>query len=167
MAAKQGLDLGGSLEARIESREGATWVGLSGDITEAAKLDELLRLPGPMRIDLGGIRLINSLGVRAWYQFVGRAEAAGTAITVERLAPVMVSQISMIKGFMGSRTRVASILVPYFCQSCGTDDTKLFEVRPGVPLDVPGTSTCPKCKGLTVLDELETMYPTLFDQRAR
>ena len=162
MAAKQGLDLGGSLEARIESREGATWVGLSGDITEAARLDELARLPGPMRIDLGGIRLINSLGVRAWYQFIARCAAAGIAVTVERLAPVMVQQISMIKAFMGSRTRVASILVPYFCQSCSTDDTKLHDVQPGVRLEVPPTSTCPKCKGLTVLDELETMYPTLF-----
>jgi len=163
MAAKQGLDLGGTLVARIESREGATWVGLSGDITEAAKLEELNRLPGPMRIDLGELRLINSLGVRAWYLFIARAEAAGVAVTIERCAPVMVSQISMIKGFMGSRTRVASLLAPYFCQSCNTDDTKLFDVQPGVRLEVPPTSSCPKCKGLTVLDELETMYPTLFE----
>ncbi len=165
MAAKQGLDLGGTLVARIESREGATWVGLSGDITEAARLDELARLPAPMRIDLGDVRLINSLGVRAWFQFIARCEAAGMAVTVERCAPVMVSQISMIKGFMGTRTRVASILVPYFCQACNNDDTKLFNVQPGVPLEVPPTSTCPRCKGLTVLDELETMYPTLFEGR--
>ena len=165
MAAKQGLDLGGSLEARIESREGATWVGLSGDITEAARLDELNRLPGPLRIDLGGIRLINSLGVRAWVQFIARCEAAGVPIMIDRCAPVMVSQISMIKGFMGARTRVASLLVPYFCQACNDDDTKLFNVQPGIPLEVPPTSTCPRCKGLTVLDELESMYPTLFEVR--
>jgi hypothetical protein len=163
MAAKQGLDLGGSLVARIESRDGATWVGLAGDITEAVDFAELARLPGPMRIDLGDVRLINSLGVRGWYQFIRYCEAGGIAITVERCAPVMVSQISMIKGFMGSRTRVASILVPYFCQVCNSDDNKLFNVQPGVRLEVSPTSTCPKCKGLTVLDELETMYPTLFE----
>ncbi|MEJ7604407.1 MAG: hypothetical protein WKG01_41505 [Kofleriaceae bacterium] len=159
--ARQGLDLGGNLVAQIEQRDGLTWIGLAGYVTEAADWKPLARLPGPLRMDLGGIERINSLGVRGWVHFIADCEATGLQIIVDRCSPVMTSQMSMIRNFMGTRTQVASLLVPYFCQSCNTDDLQLVELRPGAPVAVEGMSVCPKCRGQTVLDELPSMYSNL------
>ena len=136
-------------------------MSLAGYVTEAADFKPLLRLPGPIRMDLGGIERINSLGVRGWVHFIADCEAAGLQIIVDRCSPVMTSQMSMIRNFMGTRTQVASLLVPYFCQACNLDDLQLVELRPGYPIVVDGVSVCKKCQGQTVLDELESMYSNL------
>ncbi len=154
-------DLGGSLTARIEPRDGGTAVALDGNLTEAANLALLMTLPAPVRFDLSGVDRINSLGVRSWVQFVRDSEAAGRALSFERCSPVLVQQLSMISNFMGSQSRVTSMFVPYLCPSCSAEATHLVEVMVGVPLSVPFTIPCPKCKTAMQVDELEEMYASL------
>jgi ABC-type transporter Mla MlaB component len=154
-------DLGGGLTAHVEPRDGGTSVVLSGPITEVATLASLSQLRGPLRIDLAGIARINSLGVRSWIRFIHDCEATGLEVTIERCAPVMVEQISMIKKFMGARSHVASLLVPYYCTSCGSEKTWLVERSAGASVVPPATTTCPKCGGAMQLDVLEDMYATV------
>ena len=127
MAAKSAKpnELGGSeLTFRTEPRDGASWVALKGNITEQVDFGPLHRLQPPLVIDLGAVDRINSLGVRAWIYFVREREAAGAPITFERVSPQLVTQMSMITSFMGQTSRVASVLVPYFCPACSTDQSR-------------------------------------------
>ena len=162
--AKTGQDLGGSLVARVEPSNGATWVILTGGISEAADFTSLTMLPGPLHFDLSGIERINSLGVRNWVQFVRSGEAAGLAMTFERCSPVLVQQISMISNFMGTRSRVRSLVVPYLCPSCHAEATQLVELSPEAPLQVPPSMPCPKCATAMQVDELEEMYQSLYEK---
>ena len=160
--AKSGQDLGGSLTAQVEQRDGATYITLDGPVTELADFTPLTRLRGPLRLDLAGIDRINSIGVRSWILFVKQAEAMGLSLTFERVSPAMVLQISMISNFMGAKSRVRSLLVPYLCNSCHYEHLQLVEVTPGVALAVPPRMACPKCGAAMHLDELEAMYGSLF-----
>jgi len=160
--AKSGQDLGGPLRAQVEQRDGATVVSINGTVTELADFMPLTQLRGPLRFDLAGIERINSLGVRSWTQFVKAAEDIGLSLTFERVSPAMVQQISMISNFMGSRSRVRSLLVPYLCISCHHEHLQLVEVTPGIALAVPPRVTCAKCAAAMELDEVEAIYSSLF-----
>jgi hypothetical protein len=162
--AKLDQDLGGKLAARVEQRDGATWVTLAGPVTEVADFAPLLALGGPLRIDLSAIDRINSLGVRSWINFVRACEAAGVPVSFERCAPVMVQQISMISNFMGARSQLRSLFVPYLCPACNTEGLELLELAPGVA--IRPTIPCPKCPTPMQVDELEDMYIGVFARLA-
>ncbi|CAN5128971.1 hypothetical protein BH11MYX1_BH11MYX1_45860 [soil metagenome] len=153
------IRLGGALESRVEVREGVTYVALVGVIDEAADLAPVTRLPGPMVVDLSELRRINSVGVRCWMDFVRAREATRDpreTLTFERCSPAMVSQMSMITRFMGARSRVASVLVPYRCTSCGADHLEPLTVATNV--QVQPTRSCSKCQARMELDELVETY---------
>ncbi|MBS1118284.1 MAG: hypothetical protein H6Q90_512 [Deltaproteobacteria bacterium] len=156
-------DLGGKLLAQIEPRDGGTWVALAGTVTEIADFTPLTKLRSPLRLDLIGIERINSLGVRSWIHFVRDCELAGLELSFERCSPVMIQQLSMISNFMGTRSRVKSLFVPYLCPMCNAEQLSLLEVAPNGPLMVPPTIPCPKCRATMHLDELEEMYTGLLD----
>ena len=150
------LALGTSLRSRIEKRPGATWVALSGHLDEAADLTPLNQLPSPLVIDLSGLDRINSVGVRDWMDFVRAREHAGIDLTFERCSPSVVSQMSMITHFMGTRSRVKSLQIPYLCTSCKTEHLHVLEVAQGaqIQLQLP----CPKCQAEMEVDDLLETY---------
>jgi hypothetical protein len=150
------LSLGGTLKSRIEKRGGATWIALDGTLNEACNLAPLTQIAGPIVIDLAGLSRINSVGVRNWMDFVRSREAAGVDLTFERCSPSMVSQMSMITKFMGSRSRVKSVHVPYVCGSCKTEHLHVLDVAPGT--EVPARMACPKCGSAMEVDDLLETY---------
>lgn len=158
------VDLGGGLQYRVERRAGTTWIALSGNITEAAEFEPLKRMPAPLVIDLSEVTRINSLGVRAWIYFVRDCEAMGQTLSFERCPPIIVSQMSMVSNFMGTRSRVLSVLAPYLCPSCNNEDLQLLELSGGKTVQVNETSTCPKCRSTMEFDDLVAMYTELFVQ---
>ena len=147
--------------ANIEKSGETAHVTIAGAITELADFTKVKALKGAARIDLSGIERINSLGVRNWSMFVRDAEAGGLAMTFERCSPVIVEQIAMISNFLGTRSRVASLLVPYFCEACSTEHTQLIERAPTAPIVVPPVNSCPKCGQPAAVDEPENMYAAL------
>jgi DNA-directed RNA polymerase subunit RPC12/RpoP/anti-anti-sigma regulatory factor len=153
------LDLGG-LQARVERRGHGTWIALAGRINEFTNFTPLTQQPGPLTLDLGDIDRINSLGVRSWMYFVRDLEKAGVDLTFERCAPVMVSQSSMITNFLGSRSRVVSIVVPYLCVQCNLEHLQLLTLTPGA--SVTTAVACPKCGSRMVLDEVVETYSGLL-----
>lgn len=159
---KLSQSLGGPLTAQIEQRNGGTAVALVGKVTEAADFSKLLALRTALQIDLSAVENINSLGVRRWCNFVRDCEAANQPLTVEKVSPVMVQQMSMISSFMGTHAQVTSIVVPYLCPSCNAEGERLVEVTRGAPVTVPPSMPCSKCATEMKVDELEELYANLF-----
>jgi hypothetical protein len=67
-------------------------------------------------LDLGGIKRINSLGVRAWIEFMKKL--VGRAVRFRRCSAAFVEQLNMISDFRGDAT-IESLLAPYVCQRSG------------------------------------------------
>jgi anti-anti-sigma regulatory factor len=156
--------LGGAVRSRVEKRADTTWIALSGYLNEAADLTPLSKLAGPLVVDLGSLDRINSIGVRMWLNFVNKCEATGIGLTFERCSPAIVEQMSMITNFMGARSRVKSILIPYVCLACKHEHLELLELAPGAM--VTPTIPCPKCQAPMELDNLIETYAALLE-RAR
>ena len=149
-----------SLTWRIEEVEGGTKVALAGEIDEHADFGPLrAELRGDVELDLGGIRRINSCGVREWVNFV-RDVPHASSLTFRACSTAFVTQLNMIFNFRGPAT-IRSFYAPYVCDACGREEEQLIDVpsqagaagRPSLP-----TFACPDCGATMEFDDLPERY---------
>ena len=155
------IELGKGLRYSVEQREGVTVVALKGHVSEAADFSALKKLRRQLTLDLSEITRINSIGVREWSTFVRECELLGMELTFECCSPAIVSQMGMISNFMGVRSRVKSVLVPYLCTSCKFELLDVLELSARIPVKVALTLRCPSCPETMELDDLEETYTAL------
>jgi eukaryotic-like serine/threonine-protein kinase len=131
---------------------------LKGSITESADFANLLAQMGDKnRFDASGIEQINSTGVREWILFIRNAEAAGKTLELTKCAVTFVTQLNMIKGFVGA-AKIDSVMAPFTCPDCEASST--LEVRldkPPVEQVEPGMP-CKECGATMVFDDLLEHY---------
>ncbi len=149
-------------QARRANEHGGTWI-LSGVIDESADLSFLERLTVPARLNLRGVRRINSYGVRSWIEAVRRIPPAIGFELVE-CPPSVVDQINMVAGFLG-RGRVTSFFAPMICDRCGSEQEELFQTEDYRRAGRLPEVKCPKCGATMQLDDLEEQY-LLFAREA-
>ena len=129
---------------------------LSGIIDENADLGFLEMLNGPSKLDMKGIRRINSYGVRAWIEAIRKVPASAIVDFVD-CPSVVIDQMNMVAGFLG-RGRVVSFFAPMVCARCGVDRNELFQTedyhRDGRLPEV----SCPRCTAPMQVDDLEEHY---------
>lgn len=94
-----------------------------GVIDEDTSFDALLAEQGELHLNLAGITSINSLGIRAWVNFM--KEISNRPVFYEECPPVVVRQMNMIPSFLGS-AKVLSVYAPFVCENC--DEEKLVLV---------------------------------------
>src|SRR6185503_2403667 len=90
-------------------------------------------------IDLGGVRRVNSLGVRRWIEFVRALQ--GKTVSLTRCSPAVVELLNSIHEFKGHAT-IQSILLPYSCEQCGAvsyDEMAIGPTSKASDLQVNGT----------------------------
>lgn len=74
-------------------------------------------------VELGGLKSINSCGIREWIKWMG--SAAGK-ISFSNCPKVIVDQINMVDGFLPANGQVASFYVPYYNDDSGAEKNVLF-----------------------------------------
>lgn len=127
----------------LSFEDGGRRLVLAGDFTEESDFTPALeQARGEVEVDLGGVRKINSSGVREWVSFA-RAAGKVARLTLHRCPVGFVSQMNMISNFTGG-ARVHSVFVPGICPKCGAireDLVLVSALRAGVR-DVPPCGTC-------------------------
>jgi len=107
--------------------------------------------------DLSQVTYINSLGVRAWVEFLRAAPIQGYEF--HACSVPFVLQAALSDAVMGRGT-VASFFAPYVCDVCGHEEERLLQsatVLASVD-HAPPTFNCPSCGGALVLDDLPHRY---------
>lgn len=137
-------------------------VQLAGVIDEAARIDELLARAhgGALRLDLGEVSYINSIGVRDWIGLLRRAADAGIAVELVRVSEPVVQQFNMIAAARAGAT-VRSFFAPYACDACGHEESRLLELSEHATELRAGrapAAACPACAGPLVLDDFPERY---------
>ena len=135
---------------------------LGGAIDEAAVLHELLgrAANGRLTLDLANVTFINSLGVRDWIRFQAAAQKTNIAVTLRRVAEVLVHQLNMIIATRGNAT-VSSFFAPYACDACGREDSLLIDaIANGAGLSrlEPPQMTCPECGAPMAFNDFPERY---------
>jgi hypothetical protein len=137
--------------------EGGQMLMLHGVIDEHAELSFFPTLRGYVRINLKGIRRINSFGVRSWIEAIRKVPPTVQFEFVECPPPV-VDQMNMVAGFLG-RGKVASFYAPMVCEPCDSEEDHLFQVAECRKIGgkLPDVA-CAKCGKTMEVDDLEDQY---------
>lgn len=122
-----------TLSWRIREQHGFTVVELSGELNETADFASVReRLKGPVVLHMGGVRRINSGGVREWVNIMRDLSSTSMDVTPTHCTPVIVAQLNMIYSFCG-KARVLSFYAPYACSRCDHEEEKLIYVQTHFP----------------------------------
>lgn len=118
-----------------------------GPINEEAEvhLAQILESLRPkVIINLGQVEYVNSCGVRGWINFMREVEK-GREIVFEECTSEIVMQINMIPSFRG-KAKIKSVYGSYSCESCGNQESILFEEGKNLPASEDDEVDIPLCK---------------------
>lgn len=149
------------LRYSVKRRDEELVLHLDGSMDENADLFDLIpMISGVVRIDLGGVRRINSAGVRDWVNFIRQVQDRADEVTLSRCSPAIVMQMNMISNFRGE-AQVQSIFAPLVCPECDREDDVLVSLTPEqlevLPDGVP-ERPCPDCGAVMELDDIPERY---------
>jgi hypothetical protein len=122
------------------------------------ELHDKLPKAGAVTLDVGGLKRINSLGVRAWCDFMKLF--TGRQVTFRRCSPAFVDQLNSVSDFRAD-AHVESFIAPYVCESSG----KVFyeeltigkDIKKGDYRALEGRR-CAECPEPLVFDDLPERY---------
>ena len=145
---------------KIETHPDATHVEFDGEIDENVDFSELAKiLNNDVVFNLGGIRKINSCGVREWVNFVRNLPGI-TSLVYSHCSPTVVTQLNLITNFRGGAS-LRSFYAPYMCDKCEYETEKLFVVKDDFPnkchTDLP-SFTCSDCNIDLEFDDMPERY---------
>ena len=127
---------------------------LQGRIAEGAELS-VDRIPAGRKvvIDVADVTSINSLGVRAWANFLAALVAKASTVIIRRLTASMVSQAGMVKNFL-TGAQIESFYAPYCCAFCSAETRKLFQAYDHIPNEID----CIECPEKMLFDDIRETY---------
>jgi DNA-binding response OmpR family regulator len=134
-----------------------TRVVLRGDFTEATRFDELLpAMVGRVVFDTAQVTYMNSLGVRAWCEFLRQARIQGYEF--HACSVPFILQASMVRDVIGRGT-VTSFFAPYHCIGCDHQEERLLQSAAILASAFePPVFKCPSCGGALEFDDLPERY---------
>jgi DNA-binding response OmpR family regulator len=138
---------------------------LRGDFTEATRFDELLpELVGRVVFDTAQVTYMNSLGVRAWCEFLRRAPIQGYEF--HACSVPFILQASMVRDVLGRGT-VTSFFAPYHCIGCDHQEERLLQTAAILASGhKPPVFKCPACGGALEFDDLPERYFAFLEDEA-
>ena len=140
-----------------------TRVVLRGDFTEATRFDELLpAMVGRIVFDMAQVTYMNSLGVRAWCEFLRQARIQGYEFHACSMPFVL--QASMVRDVIGRGT-VTSFFAPFHCIACDHQEERLLQSAAILASNLePPVFKCPNCGGALEFDDLPERYFAFLQQ---
>jgi len=132
-------------------------VVLRGDFTEATRFDELLpAMVGRVVFDTAQVTYMNSLGVRAWCEFLRQARIQGYEFHACSVSFIL--QASLVRDVIGRGT-VTSFFAPFHCIGCDHEEERLVQTAAILAANLaPPSFKCPSCGGALEFDDLPERY---------
>jgi hypothetical protein len=115
----------GKFEIKVEKSGDMAKVQINGVIDEDVDFSvHPLTGSSKVEMDLGGIKSINSCGIREWIKWLG--DAGQAQVTYVNCPKIIIDQVNMVQGFLPAQGKVASFYVPYYSESAGSEENVLF-----------------------------------------
>ncbi len=130
---------------------------------EYSEFDALLRDQAPLKLNIGQIVSINSVGVRKFLAFT--LDWSPKKFEFFECTPEFIANVNVIPQMLGNpsdETQIKSFYVPFSCESCKRIENVLF-LREQIRIDEFGDAEvperkCPRCNGPLDLDVEKTEY---------
>jgi hypothetical protein len=106
--------------------------------------------------DTAQVTYMNSLGVRAWCEFLRQARIQGYEF--HACSVPFILQASMVRDVIGRGT-VTSFFAPFHCIGCDHQEERLIQTAAILAANLePPTFKCPRCGGALEFDDLPERY---------
>lgn len=122
---------------------------LAGSLNEFSDFTPMLKADEPLKINLRHINRCNSIGIKLFLDFL--TKWGERPFEYHEAPSIFVDQINYIPALLGptaANGSIASLFVPYLCDSCGLEDEVLVGIAGNTavgPDYTPPPRTCPKC----------------------
>jgi hypothetical protein len=135
-----------SSEFSIKQQDGR--YHLLGVLNEYADLSPLLAAQEPLRLHMGGLSKLNSIGILNFLRFL--SDWGPRPIHYESATSEFIDQLNMIPSLKGVNNHavIESFFVPWQCLECDHEDAVLMNADQVVPQVEAGNDPerkCPKC----------------------
>jgi anti-anti-sigma regulatory factor len=141
-------------------------VAIEGEMDDQATLADLVDQLGPkVVVDLGGVRFINSVGVREWIIFLRSMADAGAQVVLRNCSEPMVHQMNMVVEARG-QAQVESFHAPYLCEACAAERSVILQMaahRPQLLKHQIPSARCPECNADMIFDDFPARYLLFLD----
>ncbi len=149
--------MGSPLKWEIDDSGDILRIKMYGSMTEQVVFTEILERPEErVSLDLSEVRRFTSAGIREWVNFIIPLSAK-REVLLECCSTAMVHQLSMIANMAG-HARIKSIMLPYQCPDCDSDQEEVLEIDPEVPPEIVEEVTCSECGEMSEFDDLPESY---------
>ncbi|MCM2323095.1 MAG: hypothetical protein NDJ90_07510 [Oligoflexia bacterium] len=156
------------VEAELDLPASTLRLRFAGNLDENADLrkvqaycDGQKETVGSLYLDLGQVTYLNSPGVRAWIQFLGRVQSFFQGCAFERLSESFLHSASAYAEMLGfASNSLGSCEVPFFCSACARRLTHWIdagELGTLKALKLPAVP-CPQCGSAMRLDDFEKEF---------
>ncbi len=135
---------------------------LEGVIDEHNGLAQITDHLGPsdtLAIDLGGIKRLNSVGVRDWVNWLRALRVKYRAVIIFDPPPSVMNEVNFVKNF-AEGAYITTFYAPLFCARCQKEESRLLEthrIKNGSGLSVPSFS-CEQSDCENTLDDDPESY---------
>lgn len=155
-------------------RVGRLEVGIDvGQLTLVGRLDDSAALgglvgqvlsAGPVTLETSGVTFVNSVGMREWIRFLRALRERGTAVILERVADVLMTQMNLIAELQGI-VQINSFHAQYVCSRCGAESAPVIDAVANAEalqaMQAPRVP-CAECPGQMELADFTERYLTIF-----
>jgi hypothetical protein len=142
-----------------------TRIYLSGTIVEDTDLlAQIGPLQGKVHFHCGHITRVNSAGTRSWIRAFQKLAAQKIDMEFHELSPAIIQLQNYFRGVL-ALGKIASVVVPFLCSSCGTEDLRVYTSdslrKAGFQVaDIP----CKKCGKPARFDEIGSEYFAILNR---
>lgn len=154
------------LKGRLARGEGFTVVRLDGVIdehNELASYTERIGSGEALFIDLGGVKRLNSVGVRDWVNWLRALKPKFARIVLFDCPPPVMNEVNFVKNFADG-AHITTFSVPLFCARCNKEESRLLE---SAPLKASGRKlpsfACGQAACENTIDDDEDSYLAFLD----
>ena len=142
----------------IQPGDGSGVYLLAGMIDAYLDISSLLESSSPqLKLDLKGVKDINSVGVKKWEEAMQQLKDSGKSVAYQGCSTPFVSQCNFVPE-LSAGIEVYSLYVIFECEECDAYLTQKFETK-DLDLDnLPPEVSCPECGEL-----MQTEDQIVFD----
>jgi len=138
----------------------ATCLKLKGEIDESSDLRSIFSSAGLVRLDLGGVASINSVGIQSWLEAF-RERSIDLHLVLEFCSPAMVRQFNTLP-LLAATGQIVSILAPYYCPHCTEESMEVLQVEEiqveEIGKEIAPSRECCKCNRALGFEEDTVSY---------
>ena len=148
--------------------DGSMELAVIGSLDESSEVflnNALSELKSSCVVDFSQTNNVNSCGVRAWIQFLQKAEEKAT-ISFANCVPDIVIQMNMIPAFKGG-AKIISLQAPFFCEDCGKTKNvtqSMLDASFDELIETSNNIACESCKAKMELEEVAEDYYAFLEE---